>query len=315
MNLLNILKLFSGLVLLTLGGDFLVKGSSKIAKKMGLSALVIGLTIVALGTSAPELVVSIQASLTGLDNMAVANVVGSNIFNTLFILGLCSLAAPLIVKQDLLRLDLPVLITSSLGLLYFSLDERISRLEGLIFLAALGTYLTILLRRSRSEKLIEEDAPQSEESESITPSFLFVILGLALLVFGGEWMVDASVVLARDFGLSETVIGLTIVAAGTSLPEVATSLVATYRGEKDIAIGNVIGSNILNILFILGVGSVFGDNGLGVSQNELAVDIWILLASALLSYPIFRTGLRVGRMEGVILLMGFGSYLFYTFLK
>lgn len=315
MNLLNILKLFSGLVLLTLGGDFLVKGSSKIAKKMGLSALVIGLTIVALGTSAPELVVSIQASLTGLDNMAVANVVGSNIFNTLFILGLCSLAAPLIVKQDLLRLDLPVLITSSLGLLYFSLDERISRLEGLIFLAALGTYLTILLRRSRSEKLIEEDAPQSEESESITPSFLFVILGLALLVFGGEWMVDASVVLARDFGLSETIIGLTIVAAGTSLPEVATSLVATYRGEKDIAIGNVIGSNILNILFILGVGSVFGDNGLGVSQKELGVDIWILLASALLSYPIFRTGLRVGRIEGVILLMGFGAYLFYTFLK
>lgn len=315
MNLLNILKLFSGLVLLTLGGDFLVKGSSKIAKKMGLSALVIGLTIVALGTSAPELVVSIQASLTGLDNMAVANVVGSNIFNTLFILGLCSLAAPLTVKQDLLRLDLPVLITSSLGLLYFSLNERISRLEGLIFLAALGTYLTILLRRSRSEKLIEEDAPQSEESESITPSFLFVLLGLALLVFGGEWMVDASVVLARDFGLSETVIGLTIVAAGTSLPEVATSLVATYRGEKDIAIGNVIGSNILNILFILGVGSVFGDNGLGVSQKELGVDIWILLASALLSYPIFRTGLRVGRIEGVILLMGFGAYLFYTFLK
>lgn len=315
MNLLNILKLFSGLVLLTLGGDFLVKGSSKIAKKMGLSALVIGLTIVALGTSAPELVVSIQASLTGLDNMAVANVVGSNIFNTLFILGLCSLAAPLIVKQDLLRLDLPVLITSSLGLLYFSLDERISRLEGLIFLAALGTYLTILLQRSRSEKLIEEDAPQSEESESITSSFLFVILGLALLVFGGEWMVDASVVLARDFGLSETVIGLTIVAAGTSLPEVATSLVATYRGEKDIAIGNVIGSNILNILFILGVGSVFGNNGLGVSQKEFGVDIWILLASALLSYPIFRTGLRVGRIEGVILLMGFGAYLFYTFLK
>lgn len=315
MNLLNILKLFSGFVLLTLGGDFLVKGSSKIAKKMGLSALVIGLTIVALGTSAPELVVSIQASLTGLDNMAVANVVGSNIFNTLIILGLCSLAAPLIVKQDLLRLDLPVLITSSLGLLYFSLDERISRLEGLIFLAALGTYLTILLRRSRSEKLIEEDAPQSEESESITPSFLFVLLGLALLVFGGEWMVDASVVLARDFGLSETIIGLTIVAAGTSLPEVATSLVATYRGEKDIAIGNVIGSNILNILFILGVGSVFGNNGLGVSQKELGVDIWILLASALLSYPIFRTGLRVGRIEGVILLMGFGAYLFYTFLK
>ncbi len=315
MNLLNILKLLSGLLLLTAGGDFLVKGSARIAHRMGLSPLVIGLTIVALGTSAPELVVSIQASLTGLDNMAVANVVGSNIFNTLFILGLCALASPLIVKQELLRLDLPVFIGSSVVLLFFSLDERISRFEGISFLLILITYLTILLRRNRAEKIVEEDAPYSEKSQGLMKPFAFVMLGLGLLVFGGEWMVDASVTLARDFGLSETIIGLTIVAAGTSLPEVATSLVATYRGERDIAIGNVIGSNILNVLFILGIGSALRPQGLALSQAELGMDLLILLVAALSCYPIFRTGFRVARSEGVFLLAGFLTYLFYTFLK
>lgn len=314
MNFLNVLQLLAGLLLLTFGGDFLVKGSSSIARKMGLSPLVIGLTIVALGTSAPELVVSVQASLTGLDSMAVANVVGSNLFNTLFILGICALTSPLIVKKELLELDLPVFFGSSALLLFFSLDEKISWIEGFIFLLSLVVYLTILLRKSRIAKLLEEDAPQSEESHKLTKSVLFVIMGLGLLVFGGDWMVAAAIVLARDVGISEAVIGLTIVAAGTSLPEVATSLMATYRGERDIAIGNVIGSNILNVLFILGIGSFLGD-GLALSKKELGVDLYILLIAAFLCYPIFRTNHRITRLEGGFLLLGFISYLIYTFLK
>lgn len=315
MNLINLLKMFSGLLLLTFGGDLLVRGSSKIAKKIGLSPLVIGLTIVALGTSAPELVVSIQASFTGLDNMAVANVVGSNIFNILFILGLCALASPLIVKEELLRLDLPVLIGSSLTLFLFSFDERISRIEGFTFLLILATYLSVLLRRSRSDKTIEEDAPESEEKHGLAIASIFVFMGLGLLVLGGEWMVDSSVTLARDLGLSETIIGLTIVAAGTSLPEVATSLMATYRGEKDIAIGNVIGSNILNVLFILGVGSTLRAEGLKLSKSELGIDLYVLLAASIICYPIFRTHHRVSRLEGLILFSGFLTYVMYTFLK
>lgn len=314
MTFSNLFLLFVGLIFLTIGGDFLVRGASEIARRLGLSPLVIGLTIVALGTSAPELVVSVRAAFGGLDNMAVANVVGSNIFNTLLILGLCGLMAPLVVKNELLRMDLPVLISATMLLLFFCFDERLSQAEGFIFLALLLTYLVTLIRRTQQTS-DEENKEEDPAEAHLLKSLGAMVLGLGLLVFGGEWLVEASVFLARDFGLSETIIGLTVVAAGTSLPEVATSLVATYKGERDIAIGNVIGSNILNILFILGTGSALSSTGLQVSRSELGPDLLILVASAILCFPLFYTGKRVSRPEGALLLAGFMGYLVYTFLK
>jgi cation:H+ antiporter len=280
---------------------------------------VIGLTIVAYGTSSPELMVSIQSSLAGQPDIALGNVVGSNIFNVLLILGVSALITPLVVAQQLIRLDVPILIGVSCLTLMFGLDGKISRVDGTIFLIGIILYTTFLLIQSRKEhnpEVTEEYEREYGGSTARSPQQIainigFVVLGLGLLVLGSKFLVDSSIAIARSFGVSELVIGLTLVAAGTSLPELATSVVASIRGERDIAVGNVIGSNIFNILAVLGGSSLFSADGLTVSASALRFDIPVMIAVAVICLPVFITGQLIARWEGLLFLSYYVAYTAY----
>ena len=319
MGITTILMLIAGLVLLVAGAEVLVKGASRIALMFGLSPLVIGLTIVAYGTSSPELMVSIQSSLAGQPDIALGNVVGSNIFNVLLILGISALITPLVVAQQLIRLDVPILIGISCLTLMFGLDGKISRVDGTIFLIGIILYTTFLLIQSRKEhnpEVTEEYEREYGGSTARSPQQIainigFVVLGLGLLVLGSKFLVDSSIAIARSFGVSELVIGLTLVAAGTSLPELATSVVASIRGERDIAVGNVIGSNIFNILAVLGGSSLFSADGLTVSASALRFDIPVMIAVAVICLPVFITGQLIARWEGLLFLSYYVAYTAY----
>ena len=319
MGIATILILIAGLVLLVAGAEVLVKGASRIAFMFGLSPLVIGLTIVAYGTSSPELMVSIQSSLAGQPDIALGNVVGSNIFNVLLILGISALITPLVVAQQLIRLDVPILIGVSCLTLMFGLDGKISRVDGTIFLIGIILYTTFLLIQSRKEhnpEVTEEYEREYGGSTARSPQQIainigFVVLGLGLLVLGSKFLVDSSIAIARSFGVSELVIGLTLVAAGTSLPELATSVVASIRGERDIAVGNVIGSNIFNILAVLGGSSLFSADGLTVSASALRFDIPVMIAVAVICLPVFITGQLIARWEGLLFLSYYVAYTAY----
>jgi len=306
---------FAGAVFLVLGADILVRGASRLASIFGISPLVIGLTVVAFGTSAPELAVSVRASLTGVSDIALGNVVGSNIFNILLILGLCALITPLVVARQIVRLELAILIGCSVLLLVLSLDGRIGRGDGIILLLGIVIYTIFIIRQSIKEGA-ENPVANSEDLGRYSQGkgqWLInigqVVTGLVLLIFGADWLVDSAVVVAKIFGLSELVIGLTIVAAGTSLPEVATSIIAGIRGERDIAVGNVVGSCLFNILAILGVSSIVADNGMTVAPAALRFDIPIMIAVSLACVPVFFTGYRIDRWEGALFL---GYYIAYT---
>ena len=319
MGITTILILIAGLVLLVAGAEVLVKGASRIAFMFGLSPLVIGLTIVAYGTSSPELMVSIQSSLAGQPDIALGNVVGSNIFNVLLILGISALITPLVVAQQLIRLDVPILIGISCLTLMFGLDGKISRVDGTIFLIGIILYTTFLLIQSRKEhnpEVTEEYEREYGGSTARSPQQIainigFVVLGLGLLVLGSKFWVDSSIAIARSFEVSELVIGLTLVAAGTSLPELATSVVASIRGERDIAVGNVIGSNIFNILAVLGGSSLFSADGLTVSASALRFDIPVMIAVAVICLPVFITGQLIARWEGLLFLSYYVAYTAY----
>jgi cation:H+ antiporter len=319
MGITTILILIAGLVLLVAGAEVLVKGASRIAFMFGLSPLVIGLTIVAYGTSSPELMVSVQSSLAGQPDIALGNVVGSNIFNVLLILGISALITPLVVAQQLIRLDVPILIGVSCLTLMFGLDGKISRVDGAIFLIGIILYTTFLLIQSRKERnpeVTEEYEREYGGSTARSPQQIainigFVVLGLGLLVLGSKFLVDSSIAIARSFGVSELVIGLTLVAAGTSLPELATSVVASVRGERDIAVGNVIGSNIFNILAVLGGSSLFSADGLTVSASALRFDIPVMIAVAVICLPVFITGQLIARWEGLLFLSYYVAYTAY----
>lgn len=310
----SFLYLFSGLVLLVLAGELLIRSASTIAAAVGISPLVIGLTIVAFGTSAPELVVSIFAALQGSPEIALANVIGSNIFNIGFILGICALISPLVVNIQLLKLDVPILIIAS-GLAYaFCYDGQLSTAEG--FILCLGVVLYTFWLLSASKK--ESQQVHTEFSEIVKPKakiklpyyFFLLTVSLGVLVGGSKLFIEGAISIAKQLGLSDTFIGLTIVAAGTSLPEVATSVMATIRGHKDIAIGNVIGSNIFNILFILGVSAGIS-SGLNVNENIIKFDFLFMLAISLLCLPLVMTSKKLVRWEGALLLSG---YIVYTLL-
>ncbi|MEB3120767.1 MAG: calcium/sodium antiporter [Snowella sp.] len=319
MGITTILILIAGLVLLVAGAEVLVKGASRIAFMFGLSPLVIGLTIVAYGTSSPELMVSIQSSLAGQPDIALGNVVGSNIFNVLLILGISALITPLVVAQQLIRLDVPILIGISCLTLMFGMDGKISRVDGAIFVIGILLYTTFLLIQSRKEhnpEVTEEyereyGGSTARSAQQIAINIGFVVLGLGLLVLGSKFLVDSSIAIARSFGVSELVIGLTLVAAGTSLPELATSVVASVRGERDIAVGNVIGSNIFNILAVLGGSSLFSSDGLTVSASALRFDIPVMIAVAVICFPVFITGQLIARWEGLLFLSYYVAYTAY----
>jgi cation:H+ antiporter len=315
------LLLGTGLVILVFGAELLVRGAARLAAGLGIPALVIGLTVVAFGTSAPELAVSIKSAFAGQADIALGNVVGSNIFNVLFILGLAALITPLVVSQQLVRLDVPLMIAVSVLVLLLGLDGHLGRLDGALLFGGLIGYTLFLVRQSRRESA----AVQAEYAQEYgTPGRLtraqwlvnlaLVLAGLALLVAGSRWLVDGAVAIARQFGVSELIIGLTIVAAGTSLPEVATSVVASLRGERDIAVGNVVGSNLFNLMSVLGLTSLIAPHGISVPAAALQFDIPVMIAVALACLPVFFTGHLIARWEGALFLGYYLAYMLYLIL-
>ena len=319
---MNALLFVAGLALLIFGANTLVRGASKLALSFGISPLVVGLTIVAFGTSAPEMAVSVGAVMDGRTDIAIGNVVGSNIFNVLFILGLSALIAPLVVNIQLIRQEVPIMVGASL-LLALGMDGKLSMLDGgLLFTLLLG-YTVFLVVQSRRETQAAQDEYAAEVrpaeagawDDRLVVQLALIGAGLAALVFGSDFLVQASVNFAKALGVSDLVIGLTIVAAGTSMPEVATSLAAALKGERDIAVGNVVGSNTFNLLGCVGLsGLVSGDLGLMVPPSVLAFDIWVMLAVSLACLPVFLTGREIARWEGAVFLGYYVAYVTYLIL-
>ncbi len=303
-----------GLVLLLVGADVLVRGASALARRFSVPPLVIGLTVVAYGTSAPELAVSLQAAATGQADIALGNVVGSNIFNVLFVLGAAALLVPLGVAAKLVRLDVPIMVGISFLLAILAWDGWLSPLEGALLVVTGVAYTIFLIVEGRREGLRADGEPRSDAPGLGAPlALLLIVVGLALLVLGSRWLVAGAIALAERLGVGERVIGLTVVAAGTSLPEVATSIVAGLKGERDIAIGNVVGSNIFNILWVLGCAAIAG-GGVALSSEARALDLPVMIAVAVVCLPIFFTGFEISRAEGALFLSGYLAYTTYLVL-
>tara|TARA_R110000796_G_scaffold127333_5_gene242606 strand:- start:18560 stop:19633 length:1074 start_codon:yes stop_codon:yes gene_type:complete len=311
--------LIAGLVLLVAGAEVLVRGAAKLAAQFGIPPLVIGLTVVAFGTSAPETAVSVQAAFNGSGDLAIGNVIGSNIANVLLILGLTALVAPLIVSRQLIRLDVPIMIGASLVTYALAWDGSLSRLDGALLFAAVVAYTLFLVISSRREKAAEADDEFAKEFGLDEPAKPYaglinaglVIAGLVLLVLGSNFLVEGAVELARALGLSELVIGLTVIAIGTSLPELATSILAAIRGERDIAVGNIVGSNIFNLLCVLGLASLVSPQAIAVSANALAFDFPVMIAVAVACLPIFFAGYTINRWEGLLFIAYYIAYTLY----
>ncbi len=319
----NVLLFVGGLVALVVGAELLVRGASKLALSFGISPLVVGLTIVALGTSAPEMAVSTGAVLNGQTDIAVGNVVGSNIFNVLFILGISALIAPLVVHKQVIRQELPIMLGAAILLLIMGWDGNITWLEAALLLVLTVVYTVFLIVQSRrataaeSAEYNDEIAPAAPGTwDAKLPAQIgLIVVGLVFLVVGSDWLVSSAVVFAKSLGVSDLVIGLTIVAAGTSMPEVATSVMAAIKGERDIAVGNVVGSNIFNILGCIGLsGVVAGSTGLILAPSILTFDIWVLLAVTLACMPIFLSGREIARWEGGFFLAYYVAYVSYLIL-
>ncbi len=314
---MTILMFLLGLATLVVGAELLVRGASRLATTLGISPLVVGLTVVAFGTSAPEIAVSVNAALSGNTDIAVGNVVGSNIFNVLFILGLSALIAPLIVNAQIIRQEIPILVGACLLLFAISTDDRISFSESILLLSALITYTVFLIIQSRRESQATKDEYAAENMKTsnwdkpVYVQVALIIVGLALLVQGSEWLVDAAVIFAKMLGVSDIVIGLTIVAAGTSMPEVATSITAAIKGERDIAVGNVVGSNTFNILGGLGITGLVASGGIIVPASVINFDLWVMLAVCFACIPVFMTGREIARWEGGVFLAYYVAYVAY----
>jgi cation:H+ antiporter len=305
---MEIVWLLLSLVILYFGAEGLVSGAASLAKRMGVSPLVIGLTVVSLGTSAPELVVSVKAALNGQSALSIGNVLGSNFFNVGLILGVSALIYPLSVKRQLLKLDVPVMIVAALMFFVLFLDSEISWIEALIFVLTLISYITYMLvtsKRKSTGKQNEEDIPLSKHW---LLDLLFVGVGLAALIYGSDMLVVNAVVVAERLGMSEAMIGLTIVAAGTSMPELATSVVAAIKKRADIAIGNVVGSNIFNMLLILGVTGLIRP----ISAPDINyVDSLFNIGIGLLLWLFMKRSSRITRAQGAVFLAVYLLYFFY----
>ena len=313
--------LVGGAALLVVGAELLVRGASRIARMLGITPLIIGLTVVAFGTSAPELAVSMNAAFRGQADITVGNVVGSNIFNILMVLGLAATVAPLTVAQQLVRVDVPLMIAASFLVLLLVLDGEVDQVDGFLLFSGLIAYLWLLLRQGKKESAAvkEEYERQIETGEAkqsgALMNLLLVAAGLGMLVLGANWLVDAAGVIAAALGVSSLVIGLTIVAGGTSLPEVATSVIASIRGERDIAVGNAIGSNMFNLLGVLGITALITRGGISVAPAAVNFDIPFMVAVAIACLPIFVHGHALLRFEGMIFVLYYVAYTTYLVLK
>ncbi|WP_439484902.1 calcium/sodium antiporter [Blastomonas fulva] len=318
------LFLLLGLVLLIGGGDVLVRGAVRIAERLRLSPMLIGLTVVGMGTSMPELAASVQASLAGSPGIALGNIVGSNIANALLILGAAALIAPIAVQSKALWRDGGVATLAAMALLAAGASVGLSRAAGFAFLCAMAGYIYFAYRQERAgaphgaaydraiamEEVDPALVPHDKPTASLATALALFAVGLALIVAGGVVLVDAAIQIAQQLGISDAVIGLTIVAVGTSFPELVTSVIAAYRRQGDIALGNVLGSNIYNILFIGGITGVVAPTA--VPASIMGFDLWVLLATSVLVMVLALTGRRLGRIEGLTLVAAYCVYLGYT---
>ncbi len=300
-----------GILLLFLGGEALVRGAVALASRFGVSPLVIGLTVVGFGTSAPELVVSVGAALEGQPDLAIGNVVGSNIANILLILGLSAVIMPLVVQQQVFRRDGMIMVAASLALAGLAMFGAIDRWAGAILLVGLAAFVIYAYVAGRREQALANVYAAEADEVSDVPlaswkAPVAALVGLVLLVVGARMLVTGSVDIARAFGVPEAVIGLTLVAIGTSLPELATSLIAALRGHADVAVGNVVGSNIFNILGILGVAALI--EPLPFTGRMASLDVWVMLAVATAAMIMLRTGWKFSRWEGIACLAAYGVY-------
>jgi len=306
-----IIFLVLGLVTLFIGAEGLIRGSSSLALKIGLTPLVVGLTVVAFGTSTPELVVSMKAAIIGNSSISLGNVVGSNIANIALILGVAALIRPLDVHANVIRREIPIMIGLSILLVVLLIDGELSFIDGLIFVIGIITYVIVNVLMARKEKNVEVEAEFSEGLKTrlgVPVSIIFIVGGLALMILGANLFVTSSISIAKAIGVSDAIIGLTIVAIGTSLPELITSIVASYKNESDIAIGNVVGSNIFNILGILGITALV----IPLSTEGISyIDFGVMLLTALILLPLSKTGFKLSRLEGVFLVAGYIIYIYY----
>ncbi len=321
MSLISLVYLLAGLSLLVVGAELLVRGAAKLAAHLGIPPLIIGLTVVAFGTSAPETAVSVQAALNGSGDIAVGNVIGSNIANILLVLGASALLSPLLVSRRLVRLDVPLMIAASLLAYALAWDGRLSWLDGALLFSAIIVYSLYMILRGRREKPSTDDQFDMAFGQSKLATYVswlrnstLIAVGMLLLVLGSNLMVDGAVALARALGLSELVIGLTVIAVGTCLPEFATSLLAALKGQRDIAVGNIVGSNVFNLLCVLGLTSMLAPQGLSISPNALAFDFPVMLAVAVACLPIFFANYRINRWEGLVFLGYYLAYVVYLLL-
>ena len=307
----SFLLLILGLTVLVIGAESLVKGASGLALSFKISPLVVGLTIVAFGTSAPELFVSIKSALEGHPDLAFGNVIGSNMCNITLILGFTAIVYPIAVQKSILNFDWPVAFLSIILLYVLTLDHNVSFLDGMVFIFMIALYNFILIRMSRKETKakIKEGDTENKESDfkELIKDVLFIGVGSVGLVFGAEWLVNGASEIALDFGISKRIVGLTVVALGTSAPELVTSIVAAYRKNSDLGLGNLIGSNIFNVLLILGVTGVV--QPFHVDELFSSYDIfWVIGATAIL-YPLMKSRDRISRWEGIFLLAIYFGYM------
>lgn len=318
----TVLAIAFGIAVLVAGAELLVRGASAIAGRLGVAPVVIGLTVVALGTSAPELAIGVRAAAGGDTEVAFGNVLGSNIANVLLILGSAAVISSLAVAQRIVRLDVPIVIAVSVAVFLLAVDGNVGRIDGVLLLVALVVYLGWLVRDARREspevlaeyRDVVDDVEGATAHRPLPVQGVLILVGLVGLVVGGELLVDGAVEVAAELGVSDLVIGLTVVAIGTSLPELATSVLAALRGQRDMAVGNVIGSNVLNLTAVLGATSVVSADGVPVSDAALRVDLPVMLLATVLLVPVLWNGFVITRTEGAVLLAAYGTYLTYVVL-
>jgi cation:H+ antiporter len=324
MDFQTVIGLIVGLVCLTLGAEWLVRGASSIATRFGIAPIVIGLTVVAFGTSAPEFAVSIGGALTGNSDVAMGNVVGSNTFNILLVLGLSAAIGSLTIEQRIIKRDIPILLAISVVIYGLILNELVGRIEGGVLFIGLLAYTWWLLQDARKAETAKVTAEYDEAIEALDDGLVakplyfqigLVVVGLALLILGSRFLVGSATTIAEAFGVSDLVIGLTVVAAGTSLPELATSVMAAYRGQRDIAVGNVVGSNIFNLLGVLGASAVLTPSGIPVDRDLIILDYPVMLAATLVLIPICWNGFSIKRWEGALLAAFYVAYVAYLVME
>lgn len=311
-----------GLVALAIGAEVMVRGGAQLASRLGISPMLVGLTVVSIGTSLPELAVGVTAALEGSGALAVGNIAGTNVVNILFILGLSALISPLAIERRTLRFDLPVMAGAAVLLWVLAVNGVLSRLDGLILVCGAIVYTVVLIHMSRRESratvaeyaqafpAVPEPGDAAKRVGGKTVQHVaMTVTGIAVVILGAEWLVGGAVGIARAFGVSDALIGLTVVAIGTSAPELVTAIVSTVRGERDIAVGNLLGSSVYNILLILGITCMVPANGLTLTHNLVWIDIPIMVAVSLVCIPIFISGRQVHRAEGAAMVAAYLGYL------